>query len=227
MDPATLTAAVGVAVKLSELAKSLREILEKVSGFDVEMKVFRYLQVAQTCLDELGRERQRILKEAAGCDLRQPSQVAALLERMREYLIEDNLRGTLKKAMAGLEACRGEIERAAQGLKWRKGDKEQAVQDFLNTLADLGAQAQSLEYTFFPEYSGCGLETLAPVYQLLTRIEENLHEGREFDAGAEKKEFSLLIQAALRDPAQREWIDKVAEIEKPIVKLQSAFNIKV
>lgn len=186
-----------------------------------------YLLVVQRAIHALGRERQGILSDAAGCDVQERSQVEALLERMRVYLQEDNVREPLKKAIEGLRGCSQDIERAAQGLKWRKRDKQKAVQDFLSTLGDLDVQVQDLEHNFFPEYSGQGLGTLVPVYELVDRIGKDLRRSRASDVDVDEERLAELIRDALRDPAHTEWMEKTAHIERLIVELQLAFSIEV
>ncbi|HTX52960.1 MAG TPA: hypothetical protein VMD08_06090 [Candidatus Baltobacteraceae bacterium] len=227
MDPiSTIGAAIDVGLKLPELGRKLYELIESAKGPRVERKVLLYLQVAQRAIRALGRERQGILADAAGCDVQKRAQIEALSERMRVYLQEDNVRDPLKKAIGGLRGCRQDIERAAQGLRWRKRDKQKAVQAFLSTLGDLDAQAQALEHKFFPEYSGQGLGTLVPVFELVARIEEDFRRGRAPDVDADEEKLAELIRDALRDPAQGEWIEKAAHIEGLIVELQLSFSIK-
>ena len=190
------------------------------------MKVLLYLQAAQAAIRALGRERQGILSDAAGCDILDRTQVEALSERMRVYLQEDNVRDPLKKVIGGLRGCRQDIERAAQGLKWRKRDKQETVQTFLSTLDDLDVQAQALMHDFFPEYSGQGLGTLVPVYELIDRIGDDLRRSSASDVDVDEENLAELIRDALRDPAQGGWIEKAAHIERLIVELQLAFSIK-
>ena len=227
MNPiSTVGAAIDVGLKLPELGLKLYGLIESARGPRVEVKILLYLQVAQRAIRALGKERQGILLDAAGCDVQERSHVEALSERMRVYLQEDNVREPFRKAIEGLRECREDIERATQGLKWRKQTKEKAVQDFVNTLSDLDDQVQELEHDFFPEYSGQGLDTLVPVYELVDRISGDLRRNRESDVDADEEELAERIQGALRDPAQGEWIVRTAHIEGMIVKLQLAFSIK-
>ena len=87
-------------------------------------------------------------------------------------------------------------------------------------------QFQALQHEFFPEYSGQGLGTLMPIYELVTRIEDGLRRGRASDVDADDEKLAELIQDALRDPAQREWLERAADLEQLIVELQLAFSIK-
>lgn len=226
MEISTIGAAIDVGLKLPELGRKLYDLIENAKGPRVELSILLYLQVAQRAIRALGKERQGILSDAAGCDVQERTQVEALSERMRVYLQEDNVREPLKKAIEGLRGCRQNIERAAQGLKWRKRDRQEAVQFFLSTLGDLDVQAQALEHNFFPEYSGQGLGTLVPVYELVDRIGDDLRRSRASDVDADEEKLAELIRDALRDPAQGEWIEKTAHIERLIVELQLAFSIK-
>lgn len=227
MEPiSTISAAIDVGLKLPELGRKLHDLIESAKGPRVELKIMLYLQVAQRAIHALGKERQGILSDAAGCDVRERTQVEALSERMRVYLQEDNVREPLKKAIEGLRGCRQFIEREAQGLRWRKRDRQKAVQAFLSTLDDLDTQARDLEHNFFPEYSGQGLGTLVPVYEWVDRMRGNLRRNRASDVDADEEKLAELIRDALRDPAQGEWIEKTAHIERLIVELQLAFSVK-
>lgn len=224
MEPISTT--IGVGLKLAELGLKLVEVIERAKGPRVELMVLSYLQVAQVAIRELGQERQGILSDASGCDIQDKAQVEALSERMRVYLQEDNVRDPLQMAIAGLGGCRGDIERAAQGLKWRKRNKQKAVEAFLSTLNDLNAQAQNLVYDFFPEYSGQGLKTLKPIFDLIRRIDRTLDQHLASDVEADEEHLAELVRDALRDPAQVEWIEKAANIERLVVELQLAFSVK-
>jgi hypothetical protein len=218
--------AIDIGMKLPELGQRLYDVIERAKGTRVEVMVVLYLQVAQAALIALGRERQRILSEATGCDLQDRAQVDAVSERMRVYLQEDNVRAPFQKAIEGLRGCRQEIERATQGLKWRKADKQQAVQAFLCALHDLDHEAQALVNNFFPEFSGQGLGTLAPIHDLLKRISNDLRRDHASDVHADEEIMADLIRDALRDPAQSEWIAKAAKVERLIVEIQLTFSIK-
>lgn len=227
MEPiSTIGAAIDVGLKLPELGQKLYDLIKSAKGPRVELKILLYLQVVQRAIRALGKERQGILSDAAGCDVQERTQVEALSERMRVYLQEDNVREPLKKAVEGLRGCCQDIETATRGLKWRKRDKQKAVQAFLSTLGDLDVQYQALKHNFYPEYSGQGLGTLVPVYELVDRIGDDLHRSRASDVDADEERLAELIQDALRDPAQGEWIERTAHIERLIVELQLAFSIK-
>jgi hypothetical protein len=221
--------AIDVGLKPPELGKKLQDLVERIKGPDARLKSLLYLRVAQAAVRALGRERQGILSDAAACDVRARAQVDALSTRMRVYLQEDNVREPLKNAVEGLRGCRRDIERKAQGRKWltwRGRDKQKAVDAFLSTLGDLDAQFQTLTQDFFPEYSGQGLGTLVPVYQLVDRIGADLRHGRASDVDADEERLAELTRAALRDPAHAEWIERTARIELLVVELQLAFSIK-
>lgn len=227
MEPmSTIGEIIDVGRKLPELGKQLYDLIKSAQGPDVKLKSLLYLQVAQRAIRALGKERQGILSDAAGCDVQERKRMEALSDRMRVYLHEDNVREPLKKAIEGLRACRHDIERAAQGLKWRKRDKQKAVEAFLRTLGDLEVQYQDLTHDFFPEYSGQGLGTLVPVYELVNRIRDDLRRSRKSDIDADEERLAELIQDTLRDPAQGEWIARTARIECLIVELQLAFSIR-
>lgn len=223
MEPITT---IGVGLKLAELGLKLVEVLERAKGPRVELMVLSYLQVAQVAIRELGRERQGILSDASGCDIQDKAQVKALSERMRVYLQEDNVSDPFKRAIAGLEGCRGDIEHAAQGLKWRKRNKQKAVEAFLSTLKDMDAQANNLVCDFFPEYSGQGLETLKPIFDLIRRIDRALDQHLASDVEADEEHLAELVRDALRDPAHVKWSEKAANIERLVVELQLAFSVK-
>ena len=216
------------AKKLSELGLKLIDLVKKVKEDDpVELKIVTYLQVAQAAIRRLGKERQGILSEAAGCDVQDHKQVKALLERIRVYLQEDNARESLKIAVAGLMGCSPDIENAAYGrLKWRKRDKQKAVQSFSCSLRALSEAVRNLEYNFHREYSGQGLHTLLPVYDLVKRIDGDLRKNRMSDADSDEEILGEFVREALRDPAHGEWINQTSQIETLIVELQSAFSIK-
>lgn len=222
----SINTAIDAGLKLAELGPKLTEIIEKAKSPRVELKVLLYLRAAQAAIRALGRERQGILLDASRCDLQDREKVEALWERIRVYLQEDNVREPLKKAIEGLRGCRENIERATQGLKWRKRDKQEAVEAFLSTLDDLNDQAQHLVYDFFPEYSGQGLKTLVPVFELVGRVGGDLRRGRVSNIEADEEKLGELIRDALRDPAQSDWIERAARLERMTVELQLAFSVK-
>jgi hypothetical protein len=226
MEPAALGAIVDVGLKLPELGRRLHDLVVEVRGPRVESRVLLYLQVAQCAILALGKERQGMLSDAARCNTRDLEQVEALATRMRVYLREDNVREPLQRALAGLRACCPDIERAAQGLAFRRRDKQAAAQAFMSTLRDLEQESRSLEYTFYPEYSGQGLQTLVPLFELVDRIAKDLRRARITDLDVDDEKLEELVKAALRDPAHADWIAKTAQIERRIVELQLAFAVK-
>ena len=142
------------------------------------------------------------------------------------YLQEDNVREPLKRALAGLRVCLPDVERAAQGLVFSKKDKQAAAQDFMGTLQDLEQQVRSLESTFYPEFSGQGLRTLVPVFEVVDRLARDLRRDQSAGVDSEEGQLQDLVKAALQDPAQTAWTDKTAQIEALIVKLIRSFAVK-
>lgn len=226
MEPAMIGTIVDVGLKLPELGRKLLALVDDVRGSRIELMVLRYLQVAQQAIHALGKERQGMLSDASRCNLRDPAQLEALATRMRVYLREDNVREPLKRALAGLRACLPDVERAAQGLVFAKKDKQAAAQDFIRTLQDLEQQVRFLESTFYPEFSGQGLGTLVPVFELVDRLARDLRRDQSAGVDADERQLQDLVKAALQDPAQTAWMAETAEIEALIVKLMRSFAVK-
>ena len=222
-----LDAAIDSGLKLTELGQKLYDIIKNVKGPSIEYRAMLYILVAQKAIHALGKERQGILLDAARCDVRAYAQVEALLERMHIYLMEDNIRAPLKKSISGIKSCSKDVEEASKGVRWRKKDKEKAVQDFLITIAELDTEIQNLEYDFFPEYSGQGLRTLIPIYELVKSMIQDHRRNQTPDAEVKEEKLADLIHSALCDPAHTEWMDKTAHLESTLVKLQLAFSTNI
>ena len=78
MEPiSTIGAAIDIGLKLPELGQKLYDLIESAKGPRVELKILLYLQVVQRAIRALGKERQGILSDAAGCDVQERTQVEA------------------------------------------------------------------------------------------------------------------------------------------------------
>lgn len=77
------------------------------------------------------------------------------------------------------------------------------MEAFLSTLDDLNLQAQNLVHDFFPEYSGQGLTTLVPVFELIRRVGDDLRRDRASDVEADEEKLEELVRDALRPCAGR------------------------
>lgn len=224
MEP--FTTALEAGLKLAELGSKLLGLVDHARGQPVELRVLSYLQVAQRSLQALGRERQGILSEATQCDLQHLSQVESLSRRLTTYLQEDNVRAPFQQAIEGLAACRKDLERQSNGLRWRRQDRKEALRDFVAALESLVAQAQGLEHSFFPQFSGQGLETLIPIRDLINHVRDDLRRHPGMDVRDREAVLAQLLLAALRDPAHVRWETEAARLERLVVELQLAFSVR-
>lgn len=223
---ATIGTSVTAAKTLTEVGVVLYEVIERARQERVEKRAVLYLGVAQRAIRVLGKERQGILSDAAGCDVEDRAAVEALERRMRIYLQEDNVRPRLTDAIEGLQACRAPIERSAERIRWRKRDRQQGVQTFLSALDVVTAEMYGLVHMFYPEFSGQGLGTLVPVYRKVVEIRDEHRAGGVSDIAATEEELAGLVRDALRDPAQDEWVAVTGRLERQITEVELAFSVK-
>lgn len=220
----------GIVKPLLELAKEIAKVVQRAQDSpDVTKRVLLYLEAAQAAVEALGLERQRILADVRKCDVGDPNQVNALWARLDSYLHEDNIRPQLVKSIDGLGKCREEIERKAKGAWWRKRNKEAAVQDFSNTLSELEFVLQDLTSNFYPTGSGMGVQTLVPIYELISRVRDDYRLGRFQQTELEllHEELGELALQALRDDSHEDWFRMAGKVEALVAELQLAFSVKV
>jgi hypothetical protein len=129
----------------------------------------------------------------------------------------------LENAIRGLGGCREAIEKQAQGLRWRKRDKQAAVKTFLTTLRDLESMLPGLVYNFYPDYSGMGVNTLAPIFKLIGRVRDDFRLGHTIDNEAIYEELGERVHQALHDSSHKEWIRMGGKVETLIAELHLAF----
>ena len=144
--------------------------------------------------------------------------------RLDLYLHVDNIRPQLEISIRGLGACYQTIENEAKGAWWRKRDKEAAVKTFLNTLSELVNLLQRLTSDFFPGGSGMGVETLVPIYKLISGVRNDMTDS---EIQLRNEELGELACQALRDDSHEEWFQMAAEVEALVAELELAFSVKV
>src|SRR5437763_15283588 len=88
--------------KAFDLVKDYRDKAQQEKLEDIK-RCQDYLHAVQEAIKGLENEYDEILIQAEVCDLNQPQQVAALQQRISDYLFVDKLRTELVRAIAGLE----------------------------------------------------------------------------------------------------------------------------
>jgi hypothetical protein len=223
-------AAIEVGKSLLELQPKIAEIVNKAQKSpDVTKRVLLYLESARAAVNALGIERQRILTDVRRCDVGEPDQVDTLWTRLNRYIYEDNIRPQLENSISGLYACRQAIEREATGIRWRKRDRQAAVEAFSNTIEELARMLQNLSSNFYPGGSGMGVQTLVPIFIVLSKVHDDIKFSRTQDPNVEwiHEKLGELACQAVRDNSHEEWFRMAGKIEALVVELQLAFSISV
>ena len=129
----------------------------------------------------------------------------------------------------GLGACREVIEEDAEGAWWRKENKEAAIEAFKNTLYELESVLQELNSDFYPGGSGMGVETLLPIFELISNVRDYFRFGQpqETDFKLIDEELAELALKALRDSSHEDWFRQTGKVEALVAELELAFSIKV
>jgi hypothetical protein len=225
-----IVTAISVSKSLLELGQEISTVVKKAQDSpDVTKRVLLYLDASRAAVNTMGLERQRILTDVRRCDVSDPHQVNALWTLLYRYLHEDNIRPQLESAIRGLGACHDSIKTEAKGAWWRKRNKEAAVETFSNTLHELESVLQSLTSDFYPGGSGMGVQTLVPIYKLISRIRDDFRLSRSHDTELEMiyEELSELASAALRDNSHEDWFRTTGKVEALVAELQMAFSVRV
>jgi hypothetical protein len=222
--------AISTSKSLLELGQEISKVVKKAQDSpDVTKRILLYLDAARAAVNTLGLERQRILTDVRRCDVGDPNQVNALWTRLDRYLHEDNIRPQLESSILGLGACRDAIKTEARGAWWRKRNKEAAVEAFSNTLNELESVLQGLTSNFYPGGSGMGIQTLVPIFELISRIHNDFRLSRSQDTELEliDEELGELASHALRDSSHEDWFRMAGKVEALVAELQLAFSVKV
>ena len=222
--------AISVSRSLLELGQDIAKVVKKAQESpDVTKRVLLYLESARAAVNTLGLERQHILTDVRRCDVGDPDQVNALWMRLDRYLHEDNIRPQLENSIRGLYACRQTIEKEAKGVRWRKRDKQAAVEAFSSTLNELESVLQGLSSNFYPGGSGMGVQTLAPIFEVISRVRDDSRFGRSQDSDVElvHEELGELARQAVRDNSHEDWFRTAGKVEALVAELQLAFSVKV
>jgi hypothetical protein len=215
---------------LLEMGQEIAKVVMRAqSSPDVTKRVILYLDAAQASVTALGLERQHILTDVCRCDASDPDRVNALWMRLDQYLHEDNIRPQLESSISGLGVCRDEIERQADGAWWRKGNKRDAVQTFSKALYELESMLKGLMSDFYPGGSGMGIQTLMPIFELISRIRDDFRYNRSQDIQLEliHEELGECAEQARRDKSHEDWFRTNAKVEALVAKLQLAFSVKI
>ncbi|MDX8129079.1 hypothetical protein U737_21215 [Methylomonas sp. LW13] len=222
--------AITVSKSLLELGQDIAEVVKKAQDSpDVTKRVLLYLESARAAVNALGLERQHILTDVRKCDVGELDQVNALWARLDRYLHEDNIRPQLENSIRGLYACHQAIEKEAKGIWWRKRDKQLAVKAFTNTLSELEAMLQGLSSNFYPGGSGMGVQTLVPIFELISKVREDRKFGRFQDTQVElvHEELGELAYQGVCDESHEEWFRMAGRVEALVAQLQLAFSVKI
>jgi hypothetical protein len=222
--------AISVSKSLLELGQEIAEVVKKAQDSpDVTKRVLLYLESARAAVNALGLERQRLLSDVRSCDVGDADQVNALWTRLDRYLHEDNIRPQLENSIRGLYACRRTIAREAKGAWWRKRDKQAAVATFSDTLSELESLLQGLSSNFYPGGSGMGVQTLMPIFEVISKVRDDSKFGRSKDSEVElaHEELGELACQAVRDKSHEDWFRMAGKVEALVAELQLAFSVKV
>jgi hypothetical protein len=226
-----VAAAMALGKSLIEIGKGLGELIEKAhNNNNVPERVIYYLQTAQSAVQALGIERQRILTEARCCDLSNKDEVTALFKRIDCYLYQDNVRRHLQAAMDGLRACEARLTSQGDSAWWRKSDKAAAVKQFVTTLSVLQQELKALSSDFYPGGgSGMGVATLKPIYGLIEKAKDRIsaEESSDFSLDDLTEKLSDLLSTAVTDSSNEEWIRSGGKVEALVAELELAFSVRV
>lgn len=223
-----LVTAIATGRSLLELGQEIAKVVKIARGSPyVVERILLYLEAAQAAVKTLGLERQHILTDVRRCDVSKSSEVNALWNRLDRYLHEDNIRPQLESSLSGLRACRDTIEKKAEGAWWRKGDKEAAAKEFTTTLDELNSVLQGLKSDFYPEGSGMGVQDLVPLFELISRVRDEIRLGRPQNVEMIHEELGDLALNALQDNSHEEWFRTAGRVEALVTKLQLAFSVEV
>lgn len=225
-----IVTAIAASKSLLELGQDIGKVLQKAQDSpDVIQRILLYLEAIQAAVNALGLERQRILSDVRRCDVGDRDQIDALWTRLDRYLYEDNIRFHLNRSIVGLGACRETIEKEAKAAWWRKRDKKAAVEAFLNTLNELESTLRSLTSNFYPGGSGMGIQTLMPIYELISinRHERKPRRFKNSEIQATNEQLGELVHLALRDSSHEDWWRLTGRVEALVVEMQLAFSVKV
>lgn len=215
---------------LLELGQEIAKVVKKAQDSpDVTKRVLLYLESTRAAVNALGLERQRILTDVRRCDVGDADQVNILWTRLDRYLHEDNIRPQLENSIRGLYACRQTVEKEAKGVWWRKRDKQAAVKAFSSTLNELESMLQGLSANFYPGGSGMGVQTLVPIFEVISRVRDDSKFGRPQDSNVElvHEELGELAHHAMRDNSHEDWFRMAGKVEALVAELQLAFSVKV
>ena len=225
-----ISTAIAAGKSLWHLGQEIATVVKKAQESpDVTKRVLLYLESVQAAVSALGLERQQILTDVRGCDVRDSDQVSMVWMRLDRYLYEDNIRPQLEKSISGLTACRQAIVNETKGLRWRKRNKKAAVNAFNSTLSELESTLTGLASNFYPGGSGMGVQTLVPIYELLSTVREHRKSQKPDASEIESLEEQLgdLAREALRDESHEEWFRMTGKVETLLAELQLAFSVAV
>jgi len=223
-----LVTAITAGRSLLELGQEIARVVKIAQQSpDVVKRVLLYLEAARAAVNALGLERQGILSDIRKCDASNSDEVNALWTRIDHYLHEDNIRPQLETAIGGLRACRDVIEKEAQGAWWRKADKQAAVNEFTAALGELDSVLQGLTSDFYPGGSGMGVQTLAPLFEVIGKVREDIRRGQPRDVELVHEVLGELVLGALKDSSHEQWFRQAAKVEALVTQLQLAFSVKV
>ena len=219
------------------VGKSLVEIGQEISkriesaqkSTDVTKRVLIYLESVQIAVNALGIERQQILADVRKCDLENVDQLNKIWERIDRYLHVDDIRPKLISSIEGLSMCSKTIQKESHATWWRKNDKDDAVKSFVEVLNKLKSLIEDLSSNFYPWGSGMGVQTLVPIYEVISKIRNESKSKKldESDFNYFFEEIGDLSIQALRDSSHEEWFRISSKVESLITELQLAFSIKI
>ncbi len=88
---------------------------------------------------------------------------------------------------------------------------------------------QGLTSNFYPGGSGMGVQTLVPIFELISRVRDDFRLSRSQDTEFEliHEELGELASQALRDNSHEDWVRKGGEVEALVAELQLAFSVKI
>jgi hypothetical protein len=212
--------AVDLAAKIAQLIARAR------ASQQAERQVLLYLDAAQQAVEGLKLERQKILRAARLCDVRDPAEVAALHEALVSYLQVDTIRPELQKAIDGLAGCRAAIGRSAQ-VRWRPRlghNRAEALELFDAVSAELDDLLQRrLIHDGLPGYSGMLVHTLVPILAQT----EAIRRGTAGPPETAEADLADRVLDALDDASERDWIALAGRVETLKAKISLAFAVEV
>jgi hypothetical protein len=146
MEPVSFLSSI---VSAAEAAEAIRKLLGNADDLakDDARYYAMYLAVAAKAVEGLEGEYLGILKQAAGCDLENATEVKALQDRIRDYIhgevLRPSLNGAIERLREGGDALQDHAERL---LIWSKVKKKRAtaLEKFDQLLNDLEGYLGSL-----------------------------------------------------------------------------------